>query len=467
MATGWRYRVASVLGSAGLTALAIYFANLTTIQQAFALIPYIGRPAPNVLENGNLTLAISTTLAVVLSAMWPVFKPRPRRILDTFLLTQKRVFLSMIGLAALGYFNYSYRLPRPTLMITTALLLLWLPAWNVAIRRRPSTTSRALIVGDNFSAMEAILEATTLDVIGYISPPSSYESSDGLGVSSPTMSDGGVLDRQLDELPCLGGLSRLDEVFVKNDVDTALLAFTETDRAEFFGTLDACYEHGVTAMVHRDHADDILTAGVAGGDLLEVDLEPWDWQDYVAKRMFDVVFAGSVLLVCAPVIAVIAAAIKFDSPGPILYSQKRTAEFGDTFIVYKFRSMVPEAEAETGAKLSEEDKGDRDPRVTCVGKWLRQTHLDEIPQLWSILIGNMSVVGPRPERPELDSDMESGAKDWRSRWFVKPGLTGLAQINDATGHDPELKLRYDVEYIRQQSFWFDVMIVIRQVWKVF
>jgi lipopolysaccharide/colanic/teichoic acid biosynthesis glycosyltransferase len=124
----------------------------------------------------------------------------------------------------------------------------------------------------------------------------------------------------------------------------------------------------------------------------------------------------------------------------------------DTFTVYKFRSMVPDAEAETGVKLSEEDAGGVDPRVTRVRKVLRRTHLDELPQLWSILMGDMSVVGPRPERPEPDADIERDVEDWPSRWFVKPGLTGLAQINDATGHEPDRKLRYDLEYIRKQSF---------------
>jgi len=134
--------------------------------------------------------------------------------------------------------------------------------------------------------------------------------------------------------------------------------------------------------------------------------------------------------------------------------------------VYKFRSMVPDAENGTGAKLSEEDRGGVDPRVTQVGRTLRKTHLDEVPQLWSILVGDMSVVGPRPERPELDKDIESTVDDWRRRWFVRPGLTGLAQINGATGHEPAEKLRYDIEYIRKQSFWFDVKVAIRQVWMV-
>ncbi|PSP91815.1 exopolysaccharide biosynthesis polyprenyl glycosylphosphotransferase, partial [Halobacteriales archaeon QH_8_68_33] len=153
MAARWRYRVTSVAGTAVLAVVAVWVANLARIQEAFSLVPYFGRPAPAVLSNGELTGAVSTTLVVVLAAMWPVFKPRPRRILDTILLTQKRVLLAMVALAALGYYNYSFRLPRSTLMITTAVLLVVLPAWMVSIRRRPSSQSRAVIVGDEPEAM--------------------------------------------------------------------------------------------------------------------------------------------------------------------------------------------------------------------------------------------------------------------------------------------------------------------------
>lgn len=468
MASGVRYRIASVFGTAGVITLAIIVANNALVQQTFSLVPYFGRPAPVVLTNGDLIFVISTTLVVMLGSMWPLFKPRPRRILDTVLLTQKRVIFALMSLAALGYFNYTYRLPRSTLMLSTVVLLVLLPIWTVAIRRRrPASMSRAIIVGDDPATMEAILAAADQRVIGYVAPVSSYESGRAAVRQPIEMSDGGQIKQQINDLSCLGGLSRLEEVLVKHDIDTVLFAFAETDRAEFFGTLDVCYDHGVTAMVHREHADTVLTASVAGGELVEVDLEPWDWQDYVIKRLFDIAFATVGLVGLSPVMVVIAVLIKLDSPGPILYGQQRTAEFGGTFSVYKFRSMIPKAELETGAKLSEEDKGEVDPRVTRIGRILRKTHLDEIPQLWSILLGHMSVVGPRPERPELDSEMEAGTARWRSRWFVKPGLTGLAQINDATGHDPQEKLRYDVKYIRRQSFWYDLMIVIRQLWVVF
>jgi len=106
-------------------------------------------------------------------------------------------------------------------------------------------------------------------------------------------------------------------------------------------------------------------------------------------------------------------------------------------------------------------------RKTPLGEFLRKTHFDEIPQLWSILVGDMSVVGPRPAITELESDYVSEVNVWKQRWFVKPGLTGLAQINDATGKEPARKIEYDLEYIRQQSFWFDLTIIARQFWQVF
>jgi lipopolysaccharide/colanic/teichoic acid biosynthesis glycosyltransferase len=330
----------------------------------------------------------------------------------------------------------------------------------ISTHRRPSSRSRAVIIGDDPEAMGDILEAIDIPILGYVSPPSSYETDHTQTTSPPEITDGGQPVSRLDELPNLGGLSRLDEVFVQYDVDTALLAFTETDRAEFFGTLDECYEHGVTTLVHRDHADDILTKSTAGGNIVEVNLEPWDWQDYVAKRVFDVVFSLSGLLVLAPLTALIAVAIKLDDRGPILYNQKRTAEFGDTFIVYKFRTMAVGDEDTTP---SEDDENDR---VTRVGRVLRKTHLDEIPQLFAILIGKMSVVGPRAAWTDEETLLEDEAENWRKRWFVKPGLTGLAQINDASSTKPREKLRYDIAYIRQQSFWFDLRIVIRQIWQV-
>ena len=438
MTAGLWYRVMSVGGTAALAGVAIAVANLSLVQETFALVPYFGRPAPDVLAGTDLLLAVMTGIVVVLASVWPLFKPQPRRTLDTVLEAQRRVLIAMVGLAALGYFNYTYRLPRSTLMLSTLILLFALPAFMLAIRRGPDATHRAVLVGDDATAMRSVLDATEYPVVGYIGPSQ-------------------LSDEQV-PLTRLGGLSRISETLVGADADTVLLAFESPDRAEFFGALATCHRHGLAAKIPRDHADSVLTARDTGGHLLTVDIEPWDPQDRLLKRLFDIAFAASALVVLAPVILVVALAIKLDDGGPILYGQERTAEFGGTFQVYKFRTMRPGGEKTTPG--SEQD------RITRVGRTLRRTHLDEIPQLWAILTGQMSVVGPRATWTDEEPHLEDTAAMWRKRWFVKPGLTGLAQIHGASSTDPEAKLRYDLQYVREQSFWFDIEIVLRQFWAV-
>jgi len=460
---GWRYRIGSVLGVVVLSMGAVVLANRPTLQSAFTTyVPLFWRLDPTVLSGRSLHITMVLTAVITVGCLVPLFKPRPRRLLDTVFIAHKRVLVAGSALATLGFFNYSYRLPRATLAMAITVLFVAVPAWFLALRHSPTTSAAdAVLVGDDPDALAAMEDATELPVAGYVAPPPQTLET-GADRSAPVATDGG----ELPGVQSLGGLSRLNEILVEHDIDTAVLAFNEPDRAEFFGALDTCYDHGVTAKVHPQHADCVLTDGYNSGTLLDVELEPWDPLARIAKRLFDVAFAVSALTVTAPLLALIATLIKLEDGGPILYSQDRTTTFGDTFNVYKFRSMVVDAESKSGAKLSDEDNGGIDPRVTRVGHILRQTHLDEVPQLWSILVGKMSVVGPRPERPELDIDMETDAGGWRSRWFVKPGLTGLAQINDVTGHEPKKKLRYDIEYVRRQSLWVDIRIVVRQLWQV-
>lgn len=169
--------------------------------------------------------------------------------------------------------------------------------------------------------------------------------------------------------------------------------------------------------------------------------------------------AGAALLILSPVILCIGLAIKLDDSGPILYGQERTAAFWNTFTVDKFRSM-------THGEEDSPTEEDEEHRVTRVGRVVRKTHLDELPQLWAILVGEMSVVGPRAVWTDEGVEIEQETAAWRKRWFIKPGLTGLAQINETTSAEAEEKLRYDLIYIRQQSLWFDLKIVVRQLWKV-
>lgn len=459
MVSGRQYRIISAVGTICATIGALLIANTPLIQTIFTTyVPLVWRLQPTTLEGTAFGLALLTTVIAVGIAVAPLYKPQPRRILNIIYQSQRRVILAGLALAAVGYFDYTYRLPRIILIITISIVLVVLPGWFISIRRRPDGDGeRTLIVGDDPTEIRKAYDALGREPVGYVGP-SVMRADGGLMMenSPDTIGDAGRV----------GGLSRLADILVEYEIDTAVFAFAETDRGEFFGALGTCHDHGVDAMIRREKADSVLVADNPGEDLLAIDVEPWDWQERIIKRGFDITFATAGLITLSPMILLIAVSIKLDDGGQILYRQERTAELGKTFHVYKFRSMIENAESQTGAKLSEEDRGDTDPRVTRVGRILRMTHLDEIPQLWSILVGDMSVVGPRPERPELDSDIEETGIKWQQRWFVKPGLTGLAQINNVTGHNPVKKLRYDVEYIRRQSIRYDVAIVIRQIWQV-
>lgn len=459
MVSGWRYRILSVLGTFFITLFSVIIANHPTTQHfAAQYIPLVNRLNPVILSNGDLFIAYLTSIVIILGAVSPLFKPRPRRILDALMSSQKRILVGILALATIGYFDYSYRLPRITLVLTGFTLIVFVPLWFVWIRRRPASDENAIIVGDDPPAMTDIYTSVEGSVLGYVSPPfgRGREITDGGQVSLEDRSDvfiSGHLRR-------IGGLARLDEVLVKYDIGTAYLAFSSSDRAEFFGALDSCHQHGVRAKVHREHVDDVLIEGVGEGDIVDVDVDPLDLQDYLFKRIFDVGFSVIGLVILSPVILSIIAAIKLDDGGPIFYKQERTAEFGKPFTVIKFRTMTPSGENPEPLNDAEND------RITRIGRILRQTHLDEVPQLLSILTGKMSVVGPRAVWREEEILLEEETDVWRRRWFVKPGLTGLAQIRDITSETPEKKLRSDLEYIRRQSFWFDLKIVLRQIWIV-
>lgn len=181
------------------------------------------------------------------------------------------------------------------------------------------------------------------------------------------------------------------------------------------------------------------------------------------KRTFDILFAAVCLLLLAVPMLVIALIVKLSSPGKVLYYQERLGRNGKRIYVIKFRTMKADAEAD-GLRWS---LGDDDPRITPVGRVLRKTHLDELPQLWCILTGEMSVVGPRPERPEYYDRFEQYIHGFRERLKVKPGLTGLAQVRGGYYLKPEEKILYDVEYIKNRSLWLDLKVVLETVKVVF
>ena len=179
------------------------------------------------------------------------------------------------------------------------------------------------------------------------------------------------------------------------------------------------------------------------------------------KRMLDLLFGTVGLLLASPLMLLAAIAIKLDSSGPVLYRQLRAGEFGRAFMLNKFRSMRIDAEVR-GAKFAEEN----DPRVTRVGRFIRKTRIDELPQLWNVLKGEMSMVGPRPERPVFIERLEQQVPFFKQRLYVKPGITGHAQVRcpyGATTEDHLEKLEYDLYYIKSHSVMFDLSIMLDTV----
>jgi len=176
-----------------------------------------------------------------------------------------------------------------------------------------------------------------------------------------------------------------------------------------------------------------------------------------AKRLADIVVAGLGLIASSPLWLVIAAAILLDDGWPVLYPQTRVGRNRRVFRVYKFRSMIRDAEKHSGAVLATEN----DPRITRVGHLLRKTALDEIPQLISILRGNMSWVGPRPERPEFVRQFLRDMPDYGLRYQVPPGLTGLAQVYGRYYTDAADKLKYDLYYVSNRSLSLDFKLFAR------
>ena len=177
------------------------------------------------------------------------------------------------------------------------------------------------------------------------------------------------------------------------------------------------------------------------------------------KQAIDIVVAAVLLIVSLPITTLVAIAIKFNSPGSIFYSQLRTGLNGKKFRVYKFRSMYQDAEAR-GIQWAQE----KDPRITPVGSFIRLTRIDELPQLWNVLKGDMSLIGPRPERPEFDLQLRKEIPYYDVRYLVKPGITGWAQVcypYGASVEDAYQKVAYDLYYIKNYSLFLDFAIALK------
>jgi Undecaprenyl-phosphate glucose phosphotransferase len=183
----------------------------------------------------------------------------------------------------------------------------------------------------------------------------------------------------------------------------------------------------------------------------------------VVKRTFDIAGAGLGLLLLAPVMLLLALLVRLDSPGPVFYTQERIGMNGRRFRMIKFRSMRVDAGADGTAWTTKDD-----PRRTKLGTWLRKLSLDELPQLWNVFVGEMSLVGPRPEQPQFVEGFRGSIPRYMLRHHVKAGMTGWAQVNGLRGDTPlEQRIEYDLFYVQHWSLWFDLRILLLTVVRVF
>lgn len=200
----------------------------------------------------------------------------------------------------------------------------------------------------------------------------------------------------------------------------------------------------------RFHSIDELLA-------IPIHFHPLSLPERAVKRLFDFVMSLAAIILLSWLMILIAAAIKFDDGGPVLYLQRRMTKNHQEFVIFKFRTMIVNAEKDTGISLS----AVQDARVTRIGHFLRKTRLDELPQFFNVLIGDMSMVGPRPERSHYVRLFEKENRFYQYRFFVKAGITGLSQIHCRYNTGYEDKLKYDLLYISRFRFFMDLMIILK------
>jgi len=359
------------------------------------------------------------------------------------------------GFVLTGYFFFANRaFPRSVLALFVVFDFLLVAAWRLALDRRSGRQGRRVaIVGSGAAAREIAFAIHRywhgLAVAGFVPVPQGEEPEDA---PDPFLG------------PCLGTTEDLPDLLAQGKVDDIILAAPEDSWQTRL--ID------VLAGSRPDHTNVLLLPGpfesligrmryrsVHDLPLIEVVRES-EWRiNRPAKRLLDLVAGTLLLALSLPFLLAGAVAVRLSSPGPVLYRQVRIGRDRRPFTLWKLRTMSVDAEAEGGEVLAQEG----DPRLTPVGAFLRKTRLDELPQLWNVLTGSMSLVGPRPERPGFVQRYLLEVPGYAERFSLAPGLTGLAQVNGDYHSSPQNKLRYELAYMGNWSLGLDLAILLRTV----
>jgi sugar transferase (PEP-CTERM system associated) len=368
--------------------------------------------------------------------------------------------LQAIGFAsillALIYFWFQNAIiGRGVFLFAAIFIIAGVVTWRVLfawVSRRAAPRERLLLVGTGGAAVDLARELHQrrqelgVDIVGFIDP-------DPARVGAPVLNPGVV--GTIDDITALVSSLAVDRVVVSLSDARGKLP------------MDRLLDMRMKSGVSFDHLTDVYEEYT--GKIAVENLRP-SWLIFASgfrktkvllavKRAIDVMGALLGLVIGLPLMALVAVLVRLSSPGPVLYQQERVGLNGRVFRINKFRSMRADAEAGTGAVWSTAN----DPRVTRIGRFLRLTRLDELPQLWNVLRGDMSIVGPRPERPEFVTNLTEQIPFYGQRHVVKPGLTGWAQVRYTYGasvEDTIQKLQYDLYYIKNLSITLDLVTII-------
>ena len=368
------------------------------------------------------------------------------------------VGFSSILLAVIYFWAPGAIIGRGVFLFAAVFIIIVVVAWRLLfawVSKRAAPRERLLLVGTGSAAISLARELHErrqelgVDIVGFVDPDPSRV---GASVINP-----GVVG-SIDDITSLVSSMAVDRVVVslsdaRGKLPMNRLLDIRMQSGVMFDHLTDVYEEytGKIAVENLRPSWLIFASGFRKTRLLAT-----------AKRAFDLAGALIGLTIALPVMAVVALLVRVSSPGAVLYQQERVGLNGRIFRINKFRSMRADAEATTGPVWSTAN----DTRVTGVGRFLRQTRLDELPQLWNVLRGDMSIVGPRPERPEFVSQLTEAIPYYGQRHVVKPGLTGWAQVRytyGATVEDAIEKLQYDLYYIKNLSLALDLVVVIDTV----
>ncbi len=365
--------------------------------------------------------------------------------------------LSIVLISFISYWIPHYRVWRLTSLYNIALMAVCLPLWRfwfftLVVPGLPK--KKVLILGagrtGSFLVSEIRERHSLYTPVGFIDD------------------DPELQGRKIEEIPVLSDSETICDIARENNASTIIVSTRHGLKENALRNLMKCKSKGMiirdTPSVFKEisgkipilHVDD---SWFVFGPSFQLVSHPWT---RLFQRAFDIVLSSVGLILASPLMLLAVALIKLDSPGPIIFQQERVGLNEKPYTLYKFRTMRPDAEKDTGPVWAKAN----DDRVTKVGRFLRRSRIDEIPQLWNVLIGEMSFIGPRPERAKFVEELKRKIPYYPLRFLVKPGLSGWAQVNykyGASEDDALEKLQYELYYLQEMSIFLNILIILRTV----